>query len=118
MFVGLPKNEWQDTAAELLKLRQRPGAIVKTRVDPIDGEVQRIYIQLREQRELYVKYGEVIQIDGTYRIARAGVCLYSILIEDNFGVGHAVAYIFLREETEASITEALQTFAKVTSIHA
>jgi len=39
----------------------------------IDGEVQSIYIQLHEQRELYVKYGEVIQIDGAYRLPRTSL---------------------------------------------
>jgi hypothetical protein len=39
--------------------------------------------------------------------------LYTLLIEDNFGVGQPVAYCFMREETSDSIRLALETFAKV-----
>lgn len=76
-----------------------------------------IFIQLKEQRQLYQKFGEAAFLDGTYRMVKSGMALYTILVEDNHGVGQPVCYIFLRDETRESITKALEEFVKVYRLH-
>lgn len=113
--LGLPQDEWANTAELLNKIRQIPGSVVKTIVDEND-EVSLIFIQLREQRELYQKYGEMIQIDGTYKVVKVAMPLYSVVVEDNFGVGQPVGYMFVRDENAENIKAALKIFAEVTTI--
>ncbi|KZR99524.1 Uncharacterized protein APZ42_004573, partial [Daphnia magna] len=91
--------------------RERPGNVVKI-VHDEDNEVVQIFIQSQEQRELFKKFGEVVEIDGTYKVDKAGMPLYTIVIEDNFGIGQPICYMFLREETTASIFAGLEIFAK------
>ena len=112
MCTGLPQLEWEDTQRLLNEIRQRPGSVVETVLDE-NREVKMIFIQLREQRELYEKFGELVQLDGTYKMVKCGMALYTILVEDNHGVGQPVCYIFLKEETKDSITAALKEFAQV-----
>ena len=42
--------------------------------------------------------------------------LYSVLVEDNFGVGQPVAYFFIRDENTQMIMMGLEYFAKVLHI--
>jgi hypothetical protein len=39
--------------------------------------------------------------------------LYTIVVEYNIGIGQPICYMFLREETTASIVSGLDIFAKV-----
>lgn len=110
--LGLPRDEWKNTVELLDAFRERPGNVVKI-VHDEDNEVVQIFIQSQEQRELFKKFGEVVEIDGTYKVDKAGMPLYTIVIEDNFGIGQPICYMFLREETTASIFAGLEIFAKV-----
>ncbi len=78
-----------------------------------DGEVAAIYIQLDKQRKMYKTYGNVIELDGTYRITNAGFSLYHLLVEDNNGDGQPVAKFFIKEETTDAISACLQVFSEV-----
>jgi hypothetical protein len=94
------------------RLRERPGNVVKI-VHDENNKVVKIFIQSQEQRKLFKKFGEVVEIDGTYKVDKAGMPLYTIVIEDNFGIGQPICYMFLREETTASIFAGLEFFSKV-----
>lgn len=112
--LGLPQDEWPDTVELIEKLRRlHAGSIIEPVLNDTKDEVIMIYIQLREQRELYQKYGEVIQIDGTYKLNMIGMPLYSIMVEDNFGVGQPVCFMLVDKETTQRLTQALKMFATV-----
>jgi hypothetical protein len=81
--------------------------------DDENNEVAQIFIQTKEQRELFKKFGDLVEIDGTYRVTKIGMPLYTILVEDNFGIGQPICYMFLREETTMSIKTSLHLFAEV-----
>ena len=72
-----------------------------------------IYIQTPRQKELYMRYGELLHLDGTYRVNKINFPLYTLLIEDNFGIGQAVGHAFLRNETVNDILEFLACFSRV-----
>ena len=79
-----------------------------------DNVISLIFIQLKEQRELYKKYGEVVELDGTYKILKLSLALHPILVEDNWiGIVQPVAYFFVKEVTTESIMEGLSIFAAV-----
>jgi hypothetical protein len=46
----------------------------------------------RSLPSLYQKYGEVLQLDGTHNITQLAMPLYTLLVQDNFGVGQPVAF--------------------------
>lgn len=75
--------------------------------------ITHICIQLAIQQDLFVKFGHLVQFDDTHRTNKCCMPLYTLLIEDNFGVGQPVAYCFMKEETSDSIRLALETFSKV-----
>ena len=70
--LGLPRDEWKNTVELLDAFRERPGNVVKV-VHDEDNEVVQIFIQSQEQRELFKKFGEVVEIDGTYKVDKAGM---------------------------------------------
>ena len=67
--------------------------------DDAEGLITMIYIQTPRQKELNMRYGELLQLDGTYKVNKINFPIYTLLIEDNFGVGQAVGHAFLRNET-------------------
>ncbi|KZS03097.1 Uncharacterized protein APZ42_034260 [Daphnia magna] len=77
-----------------------------------DGEVAAIFVQLEKQRQLYKTYGNVIELDGTYKTTKAGFSLYHLLIEDNNGDGQPVAMFLVKEETTDSISTCLEVFSE------
>lgn len=88
---GSNTSEWQATSEKLDKLRSEEGNIVHVDTDE-EGEVNMIYIQLRDQRELYSKFPKVIQLDATHRTNKVDMPLYTIIVKDNFGIGQPVCY--------------------------
>lgn len=109
---GSITSEWQATSEKLDKLRSEEGNIVQVDTDE-EGEVNMIYIQLHEQRELFSKFPEVIQLDGTHRTNKVDMPLYTIIVKDNFGIEQTACYFFVREETTERIKFGLTYFAKV-----
>ncbi|KAI9565048.1 hypothetical protein GHT06_008795 [Daphnia sinensis] len=65
---------------------------------------------LADQRKFYLKYGEVLQSDGTHNITQLSVPLYTLMVQDNFGVGQPVGFFFVQEETETLIATGLKYF--------
>ena len=88
------------------------GNVIKVLHDE-NNIVTLIYVQLQQQRELYKKNGEVLMLDGTYNIWKSKKPLFTMLVEDSFGIGQLVAYFFVKEETTASIMDGLELFKLV-----
>jgi hypothetical protein len=82
-----------------------------------DGDtVNLIYIQLARQREIFKKFGQMLQLDGTYKINRHNFPLYTLVVRNNFGIGEPVACCFMKNETTESVTEFLRIFSSVCSL--
>ena len=108
----MPQDEWQNAAKLLNWISHDSGNVVKV-LHGEDNVISLIFIQRKQQRELYKKYGEVVELDGTYKILKLSMALYTILVEDNYGIGQLFAYFFVKEETTESIMEGLSIFAAV-----
>lgn len=112
MTSRLPRDEWKNTVDILNVVRDTRGSVVKV-VHDENNEVAQILIQTKGQCELFKKFGDLVEIDGTYRVTKTSMPLYTILVEDNFGIDQSICYIFWREETTISINTSLQLFAEV-----
>ncbi|KZS05478.1 Uncharacterized protein APZ42_031304, partial [Daphnia magna] len=91
LVLGLSTSEWGATS-EKLELLRAGGSIIHVDTDD-DGEVNLNYIQLQEQVELFAKYPEAIQLDGTHR------------------TNNQLVFFFVREETTERIKAGLQFFS-------
>ncbi|XP_057372194.1 uncharacterized protein LOC130693083 [Daphnia carinata] len=107
---GLSTSEWTATSEKLEHLRDG-GSIIHVDTDA-NGEGNMIYIQLQIQVELFDKYPEAIQLDGTHRTKKLEMPLYTIRIKDKFGLGQPVCFFFVREETTEGIKAGLTYFSK------
>lgn len=112
MCLGLSKDEWKSAAEKLLAYGQHPRTVIKVLHDEEDF-IDLLYIQLDCQRELFKKYGQLVQMDGTYKTNRTGMPLYTLLVEDNYGVGQPVCYFFVKEETTDALMSGLEIFTAV-----
>ncbi|KAI9560248.1 hypothetical protein GHT06_014262 [Daphnia sinensis] len=108
-MTGLSSNTWAATSEILANLGNNPENIVNVSTDD-KGDIQCIYVQLADQRRFYQKYGEVLQLDGTHNVTQLSMPLYTLVVQDNFGVGQPVGFFFVREETEALIAMGLKYF--------
>ena len=89
--IGLSSQVWSNTANLLAELSSNPENVVNVTTNE-NGEIRCLYIQFAAQRQLYQKYGEVLQLDGTHNITQLAMPLYTLLVQDNFGVGQPVAF--------------------------
>ena len=64
-FLGLPKDEWVRSAKLLKEYHQKIGHTVKVLHDD-DGVINFIYIQTAGQWEMFKRFSEIVQLDGTY----------------------------------------------------
>lgn len=110
-YIGRSSDEWDAVKKLLLRLLAVPDNIVHVTYDD-QNVVSAIYIQLAEQRKLYEQYGEMVQLDGTYKTNKVGMSLYTLLIEDNYGLGQPVAWYFVRTEHQENVDAGLEIFAK------
>ena len=110
--IGLPGDDWASTKKFLTEFGNASGNVVEIRHD-VDGEIESIYMQSSAQRDLYSTYGEMFQIDGTYKTNKYGMALYTMLIEDNHGVGQPVCSILLKFEDKRMIMDSFEMFSKV-----
>ena len=62
---------------------------------------------------MYQRYGEMIEIDGTYKTNLISMPLYTILCEDNYELGQPVAFYFVRDEKRSNIDAGLEIFSQV-----
>lgn len=96
----------------LAKLVENTDNIVHVGHDD-NNVVSSIYVQLAEQRQLYQRFVEMIQIDGTHNTVAIGMPLYTFLIQDNCGVGQPVAFFYVRSETQDMINQGMKLFSEV-----
>ncbi|KZS19612.1 Uncharacterized protein APZ42_013884 [Daphnia magna] len=107
--TGVSSNTCSATFEILANLGNNQENIVNVFTDD-KGDIQCIFVQLADQRMLYQKYGKVLQLDGTHNITQLSMPLYTLIVQDNFGVGQPVGFFFVREETEAIIATGLKYF--------
>ena len=55
----------------------------------------------------------MILLDGTYKTNMQGMPLYTLLVEDNYGVGQPIFYMWIKQEVAVFTKSALQIFAEV-----
>ena len=112
--AGTPKEDWAKAAQYLEVLTENPNNVVRVGKDSEkEEEISLIYIQLEEQRNLFKKYGELVQLDATYKINQAGMPLFTLLVVDNYGFGQPVAFFFVKEEKATHVLHGLSIFAEV-----
>ncbi|KAK4028854.1 hypothetical protein OUZ56_021873 [Daphnia magna] len=114
-MTRLSSNTWSATSEILANLGNNPENIVNVSTDD-KGDIQCIFVQLADQRRLYQKYGEVLQLDGTHNITQLSMPLYTLIVQDNFGVKQPVGFFFVREETEALIAARLKYFCNTKTV--
>lgn len=113
-FSGLTKPDWDETSALLRELQSDPSNVVHVDTDA-EGIVTFIYIQLAEQRKLFERFHETVQLDATHQTNKVGMPLYTLLVQDNFGLGQPVCYFFVKEETKERILAGLRIFGCVST---
>lgn len=112
---GIKQDDWHHTAELLNVYAKDPRNLVKVFHDD-DNNIELICVQLSKQKELYRLYGQTLELDGTYCTNVQGMPLYTLLIEDNHGIGQPIYYAWMKQETTDFITLALRTFAEVNSV--
>lgn len=60
--------------------------------------------------ELFNKFPEIVLVDGTYNVNKAGMPLYSFMVEDGFGHGRVAFYGAISEETAEVLETVVQVF--------
>ena len=74
-YIGLPKDEWAIASKLLKEYSDVEGNVIKVFHDE-GGTISLIYIQLAAQRQLFKKYGEMAQLDGTYGVRLLFICYW------------------------------------------
>ena len=73
------------------------------------GTKFRLVLQTKEMRDMLQRYGQhVVCMDATYKTTKWGQPLFLITVVDNHGKGYPAALFVLEDESEASITGALE----------
>lgn len=67
IFTGVKQDDWKHAAEVLNVYAKNPDNLVKV-MDDEENNVTIICVQLLKQKDLFRKYGHVIELDGTYRI--------------------------------------------------
>ena len=69
-----------------------------------------LYYRSGLMSELFSKFPEIVLVDGTYNVNKAGMPLYSFMVEDGFGHGRVVFYAAVSEETAEQLETVTQAF--------
>ena len=69
-----------------------------------------LYYRSGLMSELFSKFPEIVLVDGTYNVNKAGMPLYSFMVEDGFGHGRGVFYAAVSEETAKQLETVIQAF--------
>ena len=75
-----------------------------------DDQVSIVHFQSGQMSELFVKFPEILLVDGTYNVNRIGMPLYCFMIEDGFGNGRNVFYAATAEEDSAHLQQIIRSF--------
>ena len=77
-----------------------------------EKEIETIFFQTEEMREIYEEYPEMIFVDSTYKINQNRMALMVIMIVDGNGESGCVGLAFLRTESEKCTKSALESLTK------
>ena len=69
-----------------------------------------LYYRSGLMSELFSKFPEVVLVDGTYNVNKAGMPLYSFMVEDGFGHGRVAFYAAVSEETAEQLETVVKAF--------
>ena len=71
-----------------------------------EGNLSVLYYRSGLISELFSKFPEIVLVDGTYNVNKAGMTLYSFMVEDGFGHGRVVFYAAQLETVIQAFKEA------------
>lgn len=109
---NLSNDEWTKVKERLVELSENPENVVQVTADE-NGVVRCIFIQLASQRKVYQTFGEVLELDGAHKLTKLGMPLYTLMVQDSWGLGQPAAFFFVREETTENIKIGLSALAEV-----
>ena len=69
-----------------------------------------LYYRSGLMSELFNKFPEIVLVDGTYNVNKAGMPLYSFMVEDGFGGGRVAFYAAILEESAEVLETVVQAF--------
>ena len=75
-----------------------------------DDQISIVHFQSGLMSDLFIKFPEILLVDGTYNVNRVGMPLYCFMIEDGFGNGRNVFYAATAEEDSAHLQQIIQSF--------
>ena len=75
---------------------------IKTKVSD-DGKLECLFLQLEFQLEWLQLYGQLIHIDGTFKVNCENYLLYVIMVQNSNGEGRPVAYCWMNAETKVNL---------------
>ena len=75
-----------------------------------DDQISIVHFQSGQMSELFVKFPEILLVDGTYNVNQLGMPLYCFMVEDGFGNGRNVCYAATAEEDSAHLQQIIQSF--------
>ena len=87
----------------------------KNRIETsVDGDgILQLFVQLEFQQEWFHLYGQLIHIDGTFKVNCENYLLYVIMAQNSNGKGRPVAYCWMKSETKENL-EFLYRLLKLT----
>ena len=75
-----------------------------------DNKLAILYYQSGLMGEWFNKFPEILMIDGTYCVNKAGMPLYALMVEDGHGHHQVVRYAATSSEDSNHINSILQSF--------
>ena len=104
------RTDAQRTIDELAEALQRnrnaKGGVAINEKD----ELEIIYYQSGQMGKWFEKFPEILLVDGTYCVNKAGMPLYALMVEDGCGHGQVVHYATISSEDSAHIESIFQSF--------
>ena len=80
--------------------------------DVPDNELNMLFVQTSEMRDLYSKFPEILFLDATYCVNKKQMPLYVLMCQDGEGRGRVVAYAIVRSESYERVSGVISTFKK------
>nr|XP_047125577.1 protein FAR1-RELATED SEQUENCE 5-like [Hydra vulgaris] len=93
----------------------QPGVISRI-ISGKDNFFEVLFFQTVHQQMLFSKFKEVIQMDATYKTNKMRYSLYTLLIEDNNGLGQPIGFGILAKEDQSHIEKFLKIFSEFNNI--
>ena len=81
-----------------------------------DKNLDLLFIQTSEMKEMFEKSPNMIFMDNTYNVNIEGYPLNVILVDDENGNGKPVAYTYMRRETKENLTRVMEIFGEYNDI--